>query len=86
MNDGGFFNYDNLNNIIRNSSRQHNSRNRNEKINNLLISNDENKNNANFTKEFYKERYNIPSHIPTPSNFRTTEIENRGEYALSLIK
>jgi hypothetical protein len=88
MNDGGFFNYDNLNNIIRSSNRQY-SNNRNDKIKNLLVSDkprDENKNYANFTREFYKERYNIPSNIPTPSNFKINEVESRGEYSLSLIK
>jgi hypothetical protein len=84
MNDGGIFNYNNLNNIVKSSNRP--IFNRNDKINNLLVSEkDENKNNANFTRDFYKERYNIPSSFPTPSNFKPVE-ENRGEYALSLIK
>ena len=86
MNDGGIFNYNNLNNMVKSSNRP--IFNRNDKINNLLVSEnvqDENKKYANYTREFYKERYNIPSSFPTPSNFKPVE-ESRGEYALSLIK
>lgn len=90
MNDGNFFNYENLNNyIFKSSNRQKNSWKRNEKVDNLVETvtvGDENKNYGNFTKEFYKERYNIPSKIPTPSNFNYNDHECRGEYAISLIK
>jgi hypothetical protein len=90
-NDSGFFNYENLNNyILKSTTTRQNSFKRNDKINNLVSSElefrNENINYGNFTKDFYKERYEIPSKIPTPSNFNFVENESRGEYALGLIR